>query len=582
MNGASRSGARSGQLCWGQRYHWLRYQQVPPGTRHDAHVVVNSPVPAGVPLNAVRTAVDFLVRRHEGLRTVIDAEARPWPRQVVHPPRPLRLRTVTSEDDGTPGPAEVIAEMTGTEFDPARDWPIRVCVVTSGGMPARVVLVLHHMSCDDWSLALFRGEFAEVVGALSRGQRAQLPPVAHQPVALAAAEAALAPAERERTAAYWREAVGRLPADMFGSRRRAPTGTAAPVAHAATYTAPALLGTVRQLAARLRLWPAAVHLAAYAVACAAYTGQPGVAYRWLASHREGPMMNVMTCMFSPALVGVDLSGDPVFSEVATRVAEALTSAQDHARTPWDELAELVAREGHHRGRPLRVTSEVNFLSRPEQRGGGRRDRFLRGAEPVDWARSGTDSYFTVLELGDGVRLSLSALAEVMDDSAVEAFLHGYVRLLEAHRDPEADLRLSDAAALFGYAPPTAPRTAPPAGDPVGPETATGTGAGAVLAAVVGEVNELPEVDLGLPYTVAGGRLLRGPLVVAELRRRGWAGLGLDGLSGIRSLAGLARDLVRVADAPEGTAVGHRNAAVPAAAGAAVRTGTGTGDRGRRT
>ncbi|MGW2182061.1 condensation domain-containing protein [Streptomyces sp. NPDC001732] len=646
MNGESRTGARGAELCWGQRYHWLRYQQVPPGTRHDAHIVVNSPVPAGVPLSVVRTAVDFLVRRHEGLRTVIDGEARPWPRQVVHPPRPLRLRTVTSEADGTPGPAEVIAELTETEFDLARDWPIRVCVVTTGGKPARVVLVLHHMSCDDWSLGLFRREFVELVGMLSRGQRAQLPPVAHQPVGLAATEAAVTPAERERTTAYWRETVRRLPADAFGTRRRVPPGAAAPSAHAATLTAPALLGTVRQLAARLRLWPAAVHLAAYTVACAVYTGEPGVAHRWLASHRQGSLMDVMTCMFSPTLVGVDVSGDPAFSEVAKRVAEALTSAQEQAHMPWDELAELVAREGHRRGQPLRVTSEVNFLSRPEQHGGGRRDRFLRGPEPTAWARSGTDSYFTVLELGDGVRLSLSALAEVMDEAGVEAFLHGYVRLLEAHGDPAVDLRLSEAAALFGYAPPVARRTGRAGADRVDleavervlaghpavlrarvdeaeaargrliaevttvrpvtqrelrrhvlnvvdtepgaccpedfrvtveetagpaparePGTRGGTEAQAVLAAVVGEVNDMAEVDLDLPYTVAGGRLLRGPLVVAELRRRGWTGLGLESLFGIRPLAELAHRLVPVDRTRDTETAGRTWAALPTGAGA---------------
>lgn len=462
---APRPRVRDAELCWGQRYHWLRYQAAAPADRHDAHIVVGCPVPDGVSTAALRTVLDYLVRRHEGLRTVVDPHARPWPRQIVQPPRPLPLHLASTEAGDGPGPAEVIAELTGRPFDMAADWPIRVCAVTTGGAPRRLVVVLHHLAFDDWGLALFQREFAELLEALTTRRRARLAPVARQPADLAAAEAALPPAEREATLGHWRRVIAALPSDPFVHRRGRPAPDG-PTAHAATLTSPGLLAAVREIAGRLRVWPSAVHLAAYAVATAVYTGETTVAHRWLASHREGARMDVLTCMFSPALVRVDLAGDPTFAEVAARVAEQLEAAQRHAYAPWDEVAELLAREGFRRGRPLRVTAEANFLSSPAQRCGSRRDRLVRGAEPAAWARSGTDTYFRVRELADGVTLGLDARAEVMDAAAVEAFLHGCVRLLTAHADPAADLRLTEAAGLFGFTAAPPDRTVRPGADPV--------------------------------------------------------------------------------------------------------------------
>ncbi|MFJ4408903.1 condensation domain-containing protein [Streptomyces sp. NPDC088910] len=604
---------RSADLCWGQRYHWLRYQQVPAGARHDAHIVTNYPLPQGLSLTGLRSALAYLVRRHEGLRTVFDAHARPGPRQRVEPPGPMPLLVAATEQDGTPGPAAVIAEMSSTEFDPEREWPIRACAVTTGGVPRTLALVLNHTAFDDWSMQLFQRDFEALLGTLATGRRAQLGPVAYQPADLAAIEARPSP-ERAQMLRYWQRAVSELPADMF-VRRREPAVPDGVAAFGATLTSPALLPAVREIAARLRVWPSAVHLAAYAVAMATYTGERTVTHRWLTSHRQdGPRMSVLTCMFSPALVSVDLGGDPGFAEVVARVAAALETAQEHAYAPYDEIVELVAQDAFRRGAPIRTSSEVNFLNHGTKSCGTRKERLLRTPEPTAWALSETDTYLRVGEWDDGVTVGLNARADVMDAAAVEHFLRGYGRLLEAHRDAAVDLRLDEAAALFDFTAPAPRRLArlgpdavdldatervllahpavrsarvsvedgrllaevtterplderelrlhcldtgsalPGARRPDLFRVTAGEGARAArteavaadaLAAVVAEVNGLAAVDLDASYTVAGGRMLRAPRVLTELRARGWEGADLNQLGGTRPLSGLAHGLTPV-------------------------------------
>lgn len=551
---------RSAPLCRGQRYQWLRYQQVPPGARYDAHIVARCPLPAGVSLDALRTALNYLVRRHEALRTVYvcDDAAAPGagPRQVVCPPAPLALGTVSTERDGTPSPAEVVEELAKADFDLGADWPIRACAVTTGGEPTMVVAVLNHVAFDDWSVNVFRREFEQCVDALRAKRRVSLPPVVHQPADLAEAESGGDDARRAAAREYWSGELALVPADPYARRRRPGRGVCA---HSGTLTAPALLGAAREIAGGLRVWPSAVHLAAYAAGMAAYTGERTVAHRWFTSLREGgPYMDVMTCMFSAALVRVPVDFAADFGDLVRAVAERVQTAQDRARdlAAYDELCDLTALEGMRRGRHMRLHQDVNFLNYAPRGCGTSRTRYARNPAPEAWAKSGTDTYFRVYEWQDGITASLSALDEVMDADAVETFLRGYARVIEAYREAPGRLSTGEAAGMFGF-PPVAPA------DPATEATEMAGGGGlrdtsprapqseaetALAEAIARAHPEAGELDFSHTYAEAGGLTLRMPLVVANLERLGWAGIGMEELDEPVPLHRLARLLARKAAA----------------------------------
>ena len=622
---------RSAELCWGQRYHWLRYQRVPEGTRHDVHSVGSFPLAEGLSVADVQATVNYLVRRHEVLRTVFDAGALPWPKQRVQPPGALPLVVATTEQDGTPTPVEAVRALSRAEFDLERDWPMRVGVITTGGAPKRLVLVFNHVGFDDWCLETFWREFETVLGAVSARRRAVLAPVLCQPADLARRESGRPAADNARVMEHWRAQLASAPADMFARRRAAartaPAGGAE--AYSAAFVSPELREAVREVAARYRVWPSAVHLAAYAVAMAAYTGAEVITPQVLISNREtGEQLSVMTCMFAPSPVPVDLTGAPDFGEVVRRASAALDLAQQHSYVAYDEIVDLAACEGFRRGRRVTTGSELNFLNRAGVSCGSRRERLTRHATPAEWARSGSDVYVTVYEWSDGVTLGLQSMARVMEWDDVERFLRGYANLLAAHRDPGTDLTAAQAAELFGFsALPTArvlrvgpdavdadaceallrahpavraarvgleprglvaeveaefdaadrgaahgpltparlrahvlgaldqyPSAACPAwfrvtGSPGAPPI-EGDGrerltdldedaAARALASVVAVVNGLGAVDLALSYAAAGGRVLRIPRVLTQLRTAGWDGVSMDALCGIRPLSALA-------------------------------------------
>ena len=126
---------KSADLCWGQRYIWLRHHQLPAEHRGEAHIVCRFDLPDGATAAGLRSMLDDLVRRHEALRTTYSL-GETGPVQRVHPPAALPLVEVTTERDGSPSPSEVIEQLSVTDFELSAEWPVRACAVTTGGLPA--------------------------------------------------------------------------------------------------------------------------------------------------------------------------------------------------------------------------------------------------------------------------------------------------------------------------------------------------------------------------------------------------------------------------------------------------------------
>ncbi|GAA3829033.1 hypothetical protein GCM10022226_57310 [Sphaerisporangium flaviroseum] len=443
------SALKYANLCWGQRFMWLRYHQLPPHERHETDIVLRLDIAHAVTLANCRTALNYLTRRHEALRTTYDFDADSGPRQRVHSPAALPVIHVSTERDGTATPAEVVEQLVGAEFDLSTQWPIRACVITTGGVPKQLVVVLNHLAVDVWTVGQIKRELRIQCAGFGSRRPASLEPVRHQPLDLARYEAsAEAAAEAGRALAYWREEISALPADTFGARRRYD---AAPEARAASLTSPSLLDASRRVGARHRVWPSLVHMTAYTMMMAAYTGGGTAGHLSFTSNRESsPHSDVLTCMFSPLLMRVDCQDDPAFSQLLRRVAERFERARSHSYVPYDEVVELVSRESLRRGRAMRIGSEVNFIKQASRDSRAKRTKFAWASARPAWARYGLDTYFRIDEWRDAVVVTFDAMSSVMDADAMERFLRGYEAVVLAHVEPSADLRVSDVARMAGF------------------------------------------------------------------------------------------------------------------------------------
>jgi hypothetical protein len=512
---------------------------MPSHARHEAHIIRSFDLPDGIRLATIRSTLNYLVRRHEALRTTYHIDTDADPQQRVHPPGVVPLTVVSAERDGTATPAETIDRLSTAEFDLASEWPIRACVITAAGAPKQLVLVLNHVAFDAWTVDRFEREM-QVLGAGAAARRpVTLEPIRHQPLDLARYESSAdAAAVRDRALAYWREEIALLPADVFGARRVPGTDPA----YSATLTSPSMLDASRHIADRYQVWPSLVHVATYTMMMAAYTGSDEVTHLSFTGNRgSNAYTDVMTCMFSPILMRVDCHDNPPFSQLLKRATHRFEQAQQHADLPYDEFVELLARESFRRGEPLHTGSELNFLNHGSQSARAKRTRFAWNSTPATWAEYGSDAYFRIYELRDAVVLALNAVSSVMDGPAVERFLRGYEAVLLAQQDPSADLHIDEVARLAGFSPDQSPGTSTADLDETG--RASEPAREQILATVVQQVNQLDTVNPSDCYTVAGGRVLRIPRVLAVLRQRGWAGVSVHDLASGQPLRALAGRLI---------------------------------------
>lgn len=129
-------------------------------------------------LEALGESFNMLSRRHETLRATF-SETEAGPVQTVHEPSPVRidhhdlrhLDAAAREAKAT----DLYARETRTGFDLERDLPLRVILLQLEDQEHLLVVSMHHMASDGWSIGLALREIGAVYAAHIQGVAPNLP-----------------------------------------------------------------------------------------------------------------------------------------------------------------------------------------------------------------------------------------------------------------------------------------------------------------------------------------------------------------------------------------------------------------------
>ncbi|GIH26671.1 hypothetical protein Aph01nite_49810 [Acrocarpospora phusangensis] len=287
------AGERSGDapLTWGQRAIWEAIERTAPDDHYFnfGRVVRLGARPASV--DGARWALARLVERHESLRTlVVDG------RQRV---RTCGELPVAVGDD----PDVLLAELTAPAFDYAREWPLRVGLVTSGADVTHIVMVFCHLAADglgaeeavrDLRLLLLRGE--------PRGSRPPQPmDIAHWQQARDGRRVAA------EAAAHWDREHRRIPQTMFD----VPSGAGErPPIWRASLRSPAIDLAAQRLAVKHGTSTSNVLLTAVTAMVARTTGHETVAMLPIVSNRfRADTRGAVSTMSQEGLFTLDVRAD---------------------------------------------------------------------------------------------------------------------------------------------------------------------------------------------------------------------------------------------------------------------------------
>jgi amino acid adenylation domain-containing protein len=392
---------------------------------------------------ALERALNTLVARHEPLRTTF-AEVDGEPEQRIAPAETsrfaLREYDLSGHDDDRDAVlSDLLAAEARAPFDLARGPLIRGQLVRLAADEHLLLLTMHHIVSDGWSMEVLERELRMLYEAYRMGGSDPLPPLPVQYADYAAWQRRWVTGELlERQAAYWRETLAgapellELPTDRPRPARADYAGDSVPIA-----LEPELTAALTALSRRHGTTLFHVVLAGWAAVLSRLSGQMDVVIGTPTANRNREEIEGLIGFFVNTLaLRVELTGDPTVGELLHRVQARALTAQDHQDIPFEQVVELVQPARSLAHGPL---FQVMLAWQAE----GRNRVELPDVEPLPVkgaTREGTAKFDLLLSLGERrgqVRGSLGFATALFDRATVERHVGYLRRMLEAMAADEA-------------------------------------------------------------------------------------------------------------------------------------------------
>ncbi len=383
---------------------------------------------------ALGRSLEALVARHESLRTRFPTkEGRPV--QVVEAARTTRLPLVdlTHIADETQRIAEATrraVELARLHFDLATDPLLRVQLIRLSATEHWLVIVMHHIIGDDWSMAVLWREVAAFYNAITSSTDPGLAPLAIQYPDFAAWHRRWLSGEvLDKQLHYWKQQLHGSPSllELPTDRPRPPVMTyrgahqefQLPAALAASLNA-----VSRQESATLFM----ALLAAFQTLLHRYSGQRDIAIGSPVANRNREETEGLIGFFVNTLVlRTDFSGEPTFRDLLARVREVVLGAITHQDVPFEKLVEELQPQRSTSHSPLfQVVFAMDYAPANAQLAGLRHDRV-----DFDIGISKFDLNLTIEERPDGLHGTVEYNTDLYDAATIARMMGHFERLLVA-------------------------------------------------------------------------------------------------------------------------------------------------------
>jgi amino acid adenylation domain-containing protein len=417
VDAAVEGGTESWPLSFAQERLWFLEQLMPGSAMYLMPLAVR--LVGDLQVEALEQTISEIVRRHEVLRTsfpVLDG----LPRQLISPAQPLllplhSLAHLPAQERESEVRRRINAEAQ-TPFDLGAGPLLRVSLLHLAEDEHVVLLTMHHIISDGWSMSVLIREVSALYESYSRGEASPLPELAVQYADFAVWQRGWLSGEvLERQMGYWREQLGgelpvlELPADHPRSAKESWRGESVSFEVRAELTA-----RLREVSREHGVTMFMLLLAAWQVLLSRYSGQEDICVGTPIANRNRAETEGLIGFFVNTLVmRTDLSGNPTFGELLERVREVCLGAYGHQDVPFEKLVEELEPEREMGRTPLFQTMMV-MQNAPEER------MEMSGVAMREEASDGEvakfDVLMTVVEMGGGLRGAVQYAAEMYSEA----------------------------------------------------------------------------------------------------------------------------------------------------------------------
>lgn len=420
-------------LSFAQQRLWFFQQMYPESAAYNMPVALR--LRGRLHVGHLETTLSELARRHEVLRTSIDL-VDGQPSQIISEPSPIYLPI---EDlSGSPA-AELEAEVrrqaseeVSLAFDFKRGPLWRAKLLRAGEEDHVLILVLHHIIGDGWSINVMVHEITTLYTSYFAGEDSSLPelPIQYADYAVWQREWLQGP-ELEKQLTYWREQLsGAPPVLALPTDRPRPQVQTLNGAHVSFMIPVGLCAKLRQLCWSEGVTLFMLLLAAFQLLLARCCGETDVLVGTpIAGRNRQEVENLIGFFVNTLVLRTDLSGNPTFAELLRRVREVCLEAYAHAELPFERLVEELQPERNLSHAPL---FQVLFVL---QNAPADAVFSLPGIEvsgvDMELTTSAFDMTLNLEEVGDEIYGRLRYNVDLFEAESIRRLTEHAVRLLES-------------------------------------------------------------------------------------------------------------------------------------------------------
>ncbi|HKY27539.1 MAG TPA: amino acid adenylation domain-containing protein [Pyrinomonadaceae bacterium] len=336
-------GAETFPLSFAQQRLWFLAQLEPENPSYNLPQALQ--LRGVLDVNALKQTLNMIVARHESLRTTfktIDGQ----PVQIVSRSPEINLAFTNLEDlpaarRETEAQRIAMAE-AWRPFDLSRDYPIRAALVRLDHDHHWLLLTLHHIASDGWSLGIMRKELSTIYDAITTNRPIELPELPVQYADFAEWQREWLQGEVfDEQLSYWRSNLAGAPPELqLPVDRPRPAQQSFQGATLSVNLSEELSRSLVEFSQREGVTLFMTLLAAFKTLLYRYSGQQDIVVGTpIAGRNRVDIEGLIGFFVNTLALRTNFSGNPSFRQLLGQVKEATLGALAHQDLPFEKLVE---------------------------------------------------------------------------------------------------------------------------------------------------------------------------------------------------------------------------------------------------
>ncbi|MDF5709057.1 MAG: amino acid adenylation domain-containing protein [Nostoc sp. S4] len=340
----------SAPLSFAQQRVWF-LQQLEPNSR--AYIISDAQRLSGeLNVNVLQQALDAIVVHHQALRTNFIKSVDGSPIQVIALPRSVELKIIKVTHEQAQC---LLNQEAQSPFNLESDLMLRASLLQINETEQILLLVMHHIASDGWSMGILWQQLAAVYEAFLNGKPSPLAKLPIQYADFAVWQHQWLSGEvLSNQINYWKtqlagaNTVLELPAD----RPRPPIQTYQGAAQSLMLPQ-SLSASLTELSRQEGVTLFMTLLAAFGAILHRYTGQEDILIGSpIAGRNRSEIEGLIGFFINTVVLRTDFSGNPSFRSVLSRVRQMALGAYAHQDMPFEKLVEELQPERDTSRNPL--------------------------------------------------------------------------------------------------------------------------------------------------------------------------------------------------------------------------------------